>query len=274
MQPQRKSGSDDRFGGPTGSGGPTGGGSWPPQPPQRERAFNVPRLLLVVIGVLGAVHLLVSYGPQALGDGLFLNLALFPARLVASEAVVSQFFIGPSWLSYGTLASYGLLHADWLHLGVNSLWLVTFGAPVVRRLGTERFLILLVVGTIAGAGAHLLVHWGSPAPLIGASAGVSAIMGGAARFVFDPRDRGMFRALQDPHAVTLRPIQPLRELWNNPTVLMFCGMLIITNLAFGAVSVPGVAEGSSIAWQAHLGGFAAGFFGFPLVDRAPKMRVL
>lgn len=266
MEPQRKSGPDDRFGGPK--------GPLPPQPPQRERAFNVPPLLLVIIGVLGLIHLLVTYGPQALSTDMFLNLALFPARLIASEATAAQFFIGPFWLSYGTLATYGLLHGDWMHLGINSLWLVTFGAPVVRRLGTERFLILLVAGTIAGAAAHLLVHWGSTTPLIGASAGVSAIMGGAARFVFDPRDRGMFRALQDPSSVVLRPVQPLRELWSNPTVLMFCGMLIVSNLAFGAVSVPGLSEGSSIAWQAHLGGFAAGFFGFPLIDRAPRIRAL
>lgn len=268
MEPQRKSGFDDRHGGSQG-GGPQG-----PWPPQRQKAFNVPPLLLTVIGVLGLVHLLVTYGPQALSTDVFLNLALFPARLIASEAAAAQFFVGPAWLSYGTLASYGLLHGDWLHLGVNSLWLVTFGAPVVRRLGTERFLILLVVGTIAGAMAHLLVHWGSTTPLIGASAGVSAIMGGAARFVFDPRERSMFRALQDHGAMALRPVQPLREVWSNPTVLMFCGMLIVSNLAFGAVSVPGLSEGSSIAWQAHLGGFAAGFFGFPLIDRARKVRAL
>lgn len=266
MEPQGKPGFDDHL------SGPLGGGPQEPQRPQRERAFNVPPLLLTVIGVLAAIHLLVTYGPQALSTDMFLNLALFPARLIASDATAAQFFIGPSWLSYGTLASYGLLHGDWLHFGINSLWLVTFGAPVVRRLGTRRFLTLLVVGTVAGAGAHLLVHWGSTTPLIGASAGVSAIMGGAARFVFDPRDRGMFRALQNPDNAILRPVQPLRELWSNPTVLMFCGMLIVSNLAFGAVSVPGLAEGSSIAWQAHIGGFAAGFFGFPLIDRARKLR--
>jgi membrane associated rhomboid family serine protease len=267
MEPQRKPGFDDR------SDRSYGNGPQAPLPPQREPAFNVPPLLLAVIGVLVAIHLLVTYGPPALSTDMFLNMALFPARLIASDETAAQFFIGPSWLSYGTLASYGLLHGDWLHLGVNSLWLVTFGAPVVRRLETRRFLLLLVIGTVAGAAAHLLVHWGSTTPLIGASAGVSAIMGGAARFVFDPRDRGMFRALQNPDHVVFRSVQPLRELWSNPTVLMFCGMLIVSNLAFGAVSVPGLAEGSSIAWQAHLGGFAAGFLGFPLIDRAQQLPV-
>ena len=181
-------------------------------------------------------------------------------------AVQSQFFYGPGWLGYGTLASYGLLHGSWLHLAINALWLVTFGAPVVRRLGTGRFLILLILGAIAGALTHLLVFWGSIAPLVGASAGVSAIMGAAARFVFDPRDGGFMHAMRNPALVRRRPIQSLREVWSNPTVLMFCGMLIVSNLVFGAVSVPGMDDGESIAWQANLGGFAFGFFGLPLVE--------
>ncbi len=251
---------------------PSNGGPLGPRPPQREQAINVPPLLLALIGVFVLVHAMVLYGPQNFGTTLFLNLAFFPARLLASDVVVSQFFAGPSWLSYGTLATYGLLHGDWMHLAVNALWLVTFGAPVVRRLGTNRFLVLLIAGTIAGAATHLLVFWGSAAPLVGASAGISAIMGGAARFVFDPRDQGMFHAVRHPELVRARPIQPLRDVWSNPTVLMFCGMLLVSNLLFGAVSIPGVDEGSSVAWQAHIGGFALGFFGFPLIDRARPIR--
>lgn len=249
---------------------PPGGG--PLGPPPREPAFNVPPLLLALVGVFIVIQALIYHGPDALGTQLFLNLAFFPARLLASDAVLSQFFVGPSWAGYATFATYGLLHGSWLHLGVNALWLVTFGAPVVRRLGTQRFLALLLLGTIAGAATHLLVHWGSAAPLVGASAGVSAIMGGAARFVFDSRDRGMMMAVRHPELVRDRPIQSLREVWSNPTVLVFCGMLIVSNLMFGAISVPGTGEGSSIAWQAHLGGFALGFFGFVLFDRARPVR--
>ncbi|MFK7792761.1 MAG: rhomboid family intramembrane serine protease [Devosiaceae bacterium] len=251
--------------------GPSGGGHGTPP---RERAFNIPPFLVALVVVFIAIHGLVYYGPNPIGTQLFLNLAFFPVRLLASDAALAQFFAGPSWLSYFTLATYGLLHGSWLHLGVNALWLVTFGAPVVRRLGPQRFLALLVLGTIAGALTHLLIYWGSAAPLVGASAGVSAIMGGAARFVFDSRDRGMMIAVRNPELVRHRPVQSLREVWSNPTVLVFCGMLIVSNLLFGAVSVPGAGEGSSIAWQAHIGGFALGFFGFTLFDvpRAARPR--
>ncbi len=264
MEPMRQSGQ----GGDDGAMRPV-----PPRPP-REPAFNVPPLLLALVALFAVIHGLVYHGPQSLGTELFLNFAFFPARLLASDEVLNQFFVGPGWLSYLTFATYGLLHGSWMHLGMNALWLVTFGAPVVRRLGTQRFLLLLLLGTIAGAATHVLVHWGSAAPLVGASAGISAIMGGAARFVFDPRDRGMFASLRHPELMRDRPIQSLRDLWSNPMVLMFCGMLIISNLLFGAVSVPGVEDGSSIAWQAHLGGFALGFFGFPLFDKRPRIRVV
>ncbi|MBV6657022.1 MAG: rhomboid family intramembrane serine protease [Devosiaceae bacterium] len=241
-----------------------------PAVPPREPAFNIPGLLVALVAVFAAVQLIIDHGPRGLASDLFINLAFFPARLGASEAVQAQFFVGPSWFSAFTFVTYGLLHGGWLHLAVNALWLVTFGAPVVRRLGTSRFLILLIVGTVAGALTHLLIHWGSVTPLVGASAGISAIMGGAVRFVFDPRDRGLFTAVQHPEIVRNRPLQPLRDLWANPTVLMFTGMLILTNVLFGAISVPGVSEGSSIAWQAHIGGFAAGFFAFPLIDHVPR----
>lgn len=271
LEPLRSSNDDPNHGGrrfPFGDGP-----SEPPfrSSPPREPAFNVPPLLVAIIAVLAGVHAIVMYGPSAFSNDLFLNLAFFPARLLTSDEVARQFFLGPTWFSYGTLVTYGLLHGSWMHLGMNALWLVTFGAPVVRRLGAKRFLLLLALGTVAGALTHMLVHWGSTTPLVGASAGVSALMGGAARFVFDPHERGIFNAVRDPYGAARRPVQSLVEVWSNPTVLMFCGMLIASNVIFGAVSVPGVGEGSSIAWQAHIGGFALGFLGFRFFDPASAM---
>lgn len=264
MEPMRRG--EDSGHGPAG-GGPLGG-----RPP-REPAINVPPFLMGIVLLLAGMHVVVTYGPTWLGQELFVNLAFIPLRLAAPEGALGDFFVGPSWLSYATLVSYGLLHGSWMHLAMNALWLVTFGAPVVRRLGAQRFAALLIAGTVAGALTHLAIFWGSPAPLVGVSAGVSAIMGGAARFVFDPAQGSMFAAVRHPELVRQRPLQSLGELWSNPTVLVFCGFLIVSNLVFGAVSVPGVEGGSSIAWQAHLGGFALGFFGFPFIDpmpRAPK----
>jgi membrane associated rhomboid family serine protease len=48
---------------------------------------------------------------------------------------------------------------------------------------------------------------------------------------------------------------------------MFLVIWFATNLLFGLAAAPlGVTE-SSIAWEAHVGGFAVGLFLFPWLDR-------
>ena len=54
---------------------------------------------------------------------------------------------------------------------------------------------------------------------------------------------------------------------SNPRVLAFIGVWFGVNLIFGISGVgSGVASGA-IAWDAHLGGFAAGLLLFSLFDR-------
>ncbi len=53
----------------------------------------------------------------------------------------------------------------------------------------------------------------------------------------------------------------------NRTVVSFLAIWFVTNLLFGIVSLPLGAESAAVAWDAHLGGFIAGFLLFPLLDR-------
>lgn len=234
--------------------------------PVRERALNIPTSLVWIVAVLLAFQIILAYGPETVASNLFINLSFLPGRFGAAEEIQRDFFWGPTWAGYATFFTYGLLHGDWLHLGVNVLWLVTFGSPVIRRVGASRFIALLLIGAAAGAAFHALAYWNSMASLIGASAGVSAVMGAAVRFVFDNRDGDILRAMRQNDGLQSRPLQSLGELWNNPTVLVFCGMLILTNVIFGSISVPGLGDEAGIAWQAHIGGFLAGFFVFPFID--------
>ena len=34
-----------------------------------------------------------------------------------------------------TFVTYALIHADFMHLGFNSIWLLAFGTPIARRFG-------------------------------------------------------------------------------------------------------------------------------------------
>ena len=43
------------------------------------------------------------------------------------------------------------IHADWMHLGVNAVWLLPFGSAVARRFGALRFLLFFAVTAAAGA---------------------------------------------------------------------------------------------------------------------------
>jgi membrane associated rhomboid family serine protease len=55
----------------------------------------------------------------------------------------------------------------------------------------------------------------------------------------------------------------------NPRVLGFLGVWFGVNLIFGIGSIAIGADGVSVAWQAHIGGFFAGLLLFSLFDPVP-----
>jgi membrane associated rhomboid family serine protease len=173
-----------------------------------------------------------------------------------------------------SVVSYALLHANWMHVGVNLVWFLAFGTPVARRFGTLRFLLFCAVTAAAGAGAHYLSHPDGIMPLIGASATVSGAMAAAMRFAVSPggilaggRGAGG-RGAGDHH-----PAESLLDSLKNPQLLIFIAIWFALNLLFGlGVSVPG-ADGAEVAWQAHVGGFLAGLLLFGLFDPVPRLPV-
>src|SRR5664280_3437097 len=58
-----------------------------------------------------------------------------------------------------TFVTYSLIHADWMHYGVNAVWLLPFGSAVARRFGAPRFLVFFAVTAAAGAAMHLAVSY-------------------------------------------------------------------------------------------------------------------
>lgn len=108
-------------------------------------------------------------------------------------------------------------------------------------------------------------------PMVGASAGISGLMGGAARFVFEPG--GSLDAWRvDPSTADRVQAAPLLVALRRRRVMTFLLTWFGLNLLFGFVSVPGVSEGMSVAWEAHLGGFLAGLLLFDAFDPLLKPR--
>src|SRR5205823_2834348 len=96
-----------------------------------------------------------------------------------------------------------------------------FGSPVARRFGGPRFLLFSAAGAIGGALLHLVVHADAMAPLVGASAAISAHMAGAIRFIL--ASGGPLRGGPGPEAYR-RPAQPLNVILRDSRVIMFVGV--------------------------------------------------
>lgn len=223
---------------------------------ERQPALNIPGVVLLVLAVLVGVHLIRELVlTQSQDIWLLINFAVFGDR-------PTDLYLLPG-VGVWSLLTYAFIHADYGHLIMNSVWLVAFGSPLARRLGAGRFLLFSAVGAVAGALAYLLVNPGSPWPMVGASAAISAHMAGAARFIFNGR-RG-YAGIQE---AMVAPSSSLVAMFSDPRILAFIGVWFVVNLAAGLIGGLGSFEGG-IAWEAHLGGFIAGLLLFPLFDRRP-----
>ncbi|KQT57592.1 MULTISPECIES: rhomboid family intramembrane serine protease [unclassified Aureimonas] len=228
----------------------------PAQPP----AFNVPGIVLAMLVLLTVVHVARTYliGP------------ILDERFVADAAFIPACYSQPCELIFGRPAgallwaplTHALIHGDWTHLGLNSVWLLAFGSPVARRIGSGRFLAFSVGGAIAGAAAFFALNPVLMEPVIGASGVVTALMGGACRFAF----AGLSR--RSP-GMGWTPRLSIGQALTDRTILFFIAVFFATNL-LTATSLGGyVSGGAQIAWEAHIGGFLFGFLAFALFDRGP-----
>lgn len=169
-----------------------------------------------------------------------------------------------------TFVTYAFLHGDVTHLIVNLVWFLAFGSAVAWRFGAVRFSIFFAVTAAVGALAHLATNYGTIAPLVGASAAISGMMAAALRFAFEEGGPlGMFRGRGD--AAFKVPAAPLKEAFKNRQVLIFTGIWFFMNIAFGLGSITFFGE-NTVAWEAHIGGFLAGLFLFPLFDPIGQKR--
>ena len=229
-------------------------------------AFNVPGVVLaLVVAILGLYAVFINLDPDEQTRVIVL-FALFPARFTDVPGHPDLVFPGGTAADIWTLFSYNFLHGSWSHAIFNSIWLLAFGSPVARRIGIVRFLIFFFFCGLVGALAQIYANAGMLTPVIGASASISGLMGGAARFVF--LDGGPLGALgggtNGPGAPRARAsiFQSLAD----RRVLIFVGVWIGLNFVFGPTGLTVTGEQVNIAWQAHLGGFLAGLLLFGFFD--------
>jgi membrane associated rhomboid family serine protease len=197
---------------------------------------------VLVAANLAAFLVELSQGTQL--DAFVRRWGLVPADVF--EALRGE--EGPAVLV--TLLTSTLLHAGWLHLLSNLLYLGVFGLPVERRLGAARFGLLYVTSGLVGSLAYLVAQPMSEAPAIGASGAIAGVI--AAHLVLFP----------GATLGSLAPVLFLHVVESTPTLLLLLIWLATQLLS----SVAALTSSSGIAWWAHVGGFASG------LALAPVMR--
>jgi membrane associated rhomboid family serine protease len=219
-----------------------------PQDEAREPILRSPAIVNGFIAVFVLVHLATQLVGTPWYEWIIGNFSLIPLRLLGNYETVP----GEVWPEL-SLVTYAFLHGDWVHLAFNCMWFLIFATAVSRRVGTANFLLILLATTLGAALAHLVVYWGSPLPVVGASGAVSGLMGATFRFIFNnPRAR-------------MWPQEPL-PLFSRP-VMMVTAVWIVLNAVLGITGMTPEGFGRSIAWEAHLGGYLTGLLLFPLFDR-------
>ena len=193
-----------------------------------------------------------------LAYGLF---ALLPADLqeqaIARFAFVPAIFLeqfGPEGggLSGGAmlrLLSYAFLHGDLLHLIVNAGMILAFGSLVERAIGTARFLLLCAVTAAAAAAAQAFAVGPQWVAVVGASGAGYGLIGAGIPFLYGGYGWQLGRGRRD--------------------ALLFVAAIMGLNLLVGLIGFGSLLGGAGIAWQAHIGGFAAGIV---LVRLLPPQR--
>lgn len=201
---------------------------------------TLPPVIKIVLGVMLAIQVLMTVLQPSQADWLIrtFGLLLFWNGQFLPDRLYSLF-------------TYAFLHGGWLHLLFNALWIATLGSQIYRVLGLDRFLILMLITSVAGGAAQVFLHWGEPTLTIGASSVVFGLIGAAGHVWVAP--------------LTLRTGERLRKLF------AFSAIMMLLNLGYAYLGAPGDG-GSAISWEAHAGGFFAGLLIFPLlVVRRPTL---
>jgi membrane associated rhomboid family serine protease len=141
-----------------------------------------------------------------------------------------------------TLLSSMFMHAGWLHLAGNMLFLWIFGDNVEHRAGPVPFVVAYLLAGLVGSLAQILSDPGSVIPSLGASGAISGVLG--AYLVLFPRNR-----------VTVALGRSVTQV----PALVAIGLWIVFQLINGLGATVASSETvGGVAYLAHIGGFVAG----------------
>ena len=184
----------------------------------------------------------VTYGLIAL------NVLFFIVELSGGDAFIGKWAFVPSRFLANpvgdslTIFTSMFMHAGWVHLGGNMLYLWIFGDNVEDRFGHIPFIIFYLLCGLAATFAQLAFSIGSDIPNLGASGAIAGVLG--AYILLFPQ--GKVRVLQGQQVIQV-------------SALIVIGLWIVLQFFSGIGSISTAADTGGVAYMAHIGGFAAGF---------------
>jgi membrane associated rhomboid family serine protease len=175
---------------------------------------------------------------------VFLYMLTLPGVML--EGFVAAYAVVPAWFSVPTVFTSQFLHAGWMHIIGNMLYLWIFGDNVEDRLGHVRYLVFYLGAGAVAAILQVLFNPFSAVPMLGASGAIAGVMG--AYFVLYPQSR----------VLTAIFVLIFFDLVEIPAVF-FLGIWFLMQLlsGVGSLGVSNAAGGGTAFW-AHVGGFVMG----------------
>ena len=190
---------------------------------------TVPVVTLILIALNAIVFLLELNG----GDAFIDRWAFVPSRFLADP--LGEFL---------TIFTSMFMHAGWLHLGGNMLYLWIFGDNVEDRLGHGLYIIFYILCGIAATLAQFLFTTQSSVPNVGASGAIAGVLG--AYMLMFPR--GRVNVLVGRGIVAMSAVAVI-GFW----------ILIQVFSSIGEITASSqTGSGGGVAYMAHIGGFVAG----------------
>ena len=176
------------------------------------------------------------------------NVLFFVAELVLGETFIVQWsfvpqrFLANPLADFLTLFTSMFMHAGWLHIVGNMLYLWIFGDNVEDNFGHVKFLIFYLLCGLAATFAQMAFSMHSEIPNLGASGAIAGVLG--AYILMFPKGRVKvllgFRVVQVP-------------------ALIVPGLWIVLQFFSGIGSIMSQTDEGGVAYMAHIGGFITGF---------------
>lgn len=215
---------------------------------RREPFINAPPALTALSLFLIVLHAVRIILPDSVALDIVLCCAIDPERFwewwgrAGAPAVWATSYQSP-YDALAPLVLSAFVHADWMHVLLNAAFLLAIGKPVMRQISVichsgGMFLVgilflLFFLSQACGAAVFLLLNYPVGPVAVGASGGLSGLL-------------GAFLLLREGRAARLLA----------PEFLRASAVILVANFLLAFIG-PALLS-ASIAWEVHLGGYLGG----------------